>query len=278
MKKDTLWLIIWISALSFLIIWDALFLNKPSFIKLAQGTINTITIALLVTGLTFLISLLLVNILHLSEQNGNRGIYVILTFLLNLIRSVPQILGVLFGYIFISISLEKGTISQNGIIFIIMSICMSLFIMNELIDLLKERIHHFQRTDFYNAMQVCGISEMRIVNYTMFWKNSRLHIFNKLISIFGIAVFLQCSVDFVISVGLSTNVNAVNLPPTLGALLANIESKQDILAIGYALTHPWYISKLPFEHLQGLSIAFVLVISLMSIFQIANGFAERHRL
>ena len=95
---------------------------------------------------------------------------------------------------------------------------------------------------------------------------------------FGYAVFLQCSVDFIISVGLSTDVNDTSLPTTLGSLLAKIDSKQDILAVGYTLTHPDYLGQLFFQHLQGLTIAGLIVFSLVSIYHIANGFAERHRL
>jgi hypothetical protein len=85
-------------------------------------------------------------------------------------------------------------------------------------------------------------------------------------------------VDFIISVGLSSDVNDTALPVTLGSLLAKIDSKQDILAIGYSLTHPDYISHLFLQHLQGMTIAFLIVFSLVSIYHIANGYAERHRL
>jgi hypothetical protein len=92
------------------------------------------------------------------------------------------------------------------------------------------------------------------------------------------AVFLQCSVDFIISVGLSTDVSQVTLPITLGSMLARIDSKQDILAIGHALTHPSYAHNLVFGHLQGLTVAFVIVFTLVCIYHISNAFAERHRL
>ena len=99
-----------------------------------------------------------------------------------------------------------------------------------------------------------------------------------LLAVFGTAVFLLCSVDSIVSVGLSTDVSAVSLPQTLGGLLASIDSKQDILAIGYALTHPLHISRLFFQHLQGVTVAFLLVFTLLSVYNISNGFAERHRL
>jgi hypothetical protein len=134
------------------------------------------------------------------------------------------------------------------------------------------------KLDFYSAMRVCGIPDRRIINFDILWKNSRLHIQNKLIAVLGYAVFLQCSVDFIISVGLSTDVNDTSLPITLGSLLAKIDSKQDILAIGYTLTHLDYAGNLFFQHLQGTTVAFLIVFSLVSIYHIANGYAERYRL
>ncbi|RMF56578.1 MAG: hypothetical protein D6748_13145, partial [Calditrichaeota bacterium] len=85
-----------------------------------------------------------------------------------------------------------------------------------------------------------------------------------------------CSIDFIISVGLSTEVSSVNLPVTLGSLLAKIDSKQDILAIGHTLMNPGYIGNLFFEHLQGITVAFLIVFSLICMYKISNGFAERY--
>jgi hypothetical protein len=127
-------------------------------------------------------------------------------------------------------------------------------------------------------MIVCGISGFRILNYHIIWKNSRRHIFNKLIALFGVAIFLQCSVDFIISVGLSTEISTVDLPVSLGNLLAHIDSKQDILAIGYTITHLSYVGDLVFKNLQGITVALVIVFSLLCIYKISNGLAERYRL
>jgi ABC-type dipeptide/oligopeptide/nickel transport system permease subunit len=186
--------------------------------------------------------------------------------------------GVLFGYVFLTYFIEKGTVNNTIIIILLLALIMSVFIFIEIVDLMSERIAYFKKRDFYNAMRVCGISENRIINFDILWKNSRIHIFNKLISVFGVAVFLQCSVDFIISVGLSTDVSSVNLPITLGSLLAKIDSKQDILAIGYSITHPGYIKNLFFGHLQGVTVSFLIVFTLLCIYNISNGYAERHRL
>ena len=278
MAKDKFWAAIWVISIMILSIWDLLFLNKPALKKVISGSVNTFFIAILVVICTLLLGWGITIALHYLGKRKNRSGYIILTFILNIFRSVPQIVGVLFTYIAIASLITSSTITSNLILFPIMSIGMSLFIVNELVDLMRERIDYFQKLDFYNAMLVCGISESRIINFDILWKNSRVHIFNKLIAIFGSAIFLQCSVDFIISVGLSTEVNSVSLPVTLGSLLANIDSKQDILAIGNTLTNPLYISHLFFQHLLGVTVAFLIVFSLLCIYHISNGFAERHRL
>jgi ABC-type methionine transport system permease subunit len=277
-KKDIRWTGIWLLGILILGIWDALFLNKPALAKVTAGFANTISIAVLVVIFTLLLAWGTTLALHFTGVNKNKTFYFVLTFVLNLIRSIPQVVGILFGYVAVSALVQAGVLRNAAAIFPLLAFCISLFVFMEFVDLMRERIAHYQKLDFYNAMRVCGISEGRVVNFDILWKNSRIHILNKLISVFGAAIFLQCSVDFIISVGLSTDVNAVTLPATMGSLLAKIDSKQDILSIGYALTHPGYIGSLFFEHLLGITVAFLIVFSLMSVYHIANGYAERHRL
>jgi ABC-type dipeptide/oligopeptide/nickel transport system permease subunit len=230
----------------------------------------------LVIVFTLVLGWLAAMALHYSKKN--KPAFVLLNFLFNLIRSIPQVIGILFGYIGVGILMQQGILPSGAAVYPMLALCMSVFIFLEMADCMRERIEHYQKLDFYNAMRVCGIPEGRIINFNILWKNSRIHIFNKLISVLGAAVFLQCSVDFIISVGLSAKANEVTLPATLGNLLANIDSKQDILAIGNTLTHPAYAGHLFFEHLQGVTVAFCIVFSLLCIYHIANGYAERHRL
>ena len=276
--KDTRWISIWIAGSLLVWIWDIIFLNKPAFHKVTAGFFNTFIIALLVVLFTLAIGWMITLLMHSLQSKTNRAPYFIVTFFLNLIRSIPQIVGVLFAYVGITLLVQGSVITSKLLIIITMALCISAFIFLELVDLMRDRIDHFTRLDFYSAMRVCGIPESRVVNFDILWKNSRLHILNKLIAVLGYAVFLQCSVDFIISVGLSTDVNETTLPTTLGSLLAALDSKQDILAIGYTLTHPDYAGHLFLEHLQGITVAFLIVFSLVSIYHIANGYAERHRL
>jgi hypothetical protein len=276
--KDTRWVSLWIIGSLSLLIWDVLFLNKPALNKVVTGFFNTFIIALLVVLFTLVLGWGVSLLLHSLQSRSNKAPYLMATFFLNLIRSVPQIVGVLFSYVGITLLVEGSVITSRPLIMIVMAACISVFIFLELVDLMRDRIGHFTKLDFYSAMRVCGVPEVRVVNFDILWKNSRLHIMNKLIAVLGYAVFLQCSVDFIISVGLSTDVNETLLPSTLGSLLAAIDSKQDILAIGYTLTHLDYAGHLLFEHLQGMTVAFCIVFSLVSIYHIANGYAERHRL
>jgi ABC-type dipeptide/oligopeptide/nickel transport system permease subunit len=277
-KKDLLWTALWVLGTLVVGIWDILFLNKPALRQVAAGFFNTFCIALLVVVFTLLLAWGVTLALHFFEAKKNKSLFFLLTFVLNLVRSIPQVVGILFGYVAVSVLVQTGVLRSALTIFPLLAFCISLFVFIEFVDLMRERIVHYQKLDFYNAMRVCGISERRVINFDILWKNSRIHILNKLISVFGAAIFLQCSVDFIISVGLSTDVNSVTLPPTLGSMLAKLESKQDIQAIAYTLTNPDYFGTLFFTNLQGLTVAFLIVFSLLSIYHIANGYAERHRL
>lgn len=277
LNKDYRWALLWVCGIAVLGLWDLVFLNRPALNRITNGFINTIIICLMVVVFTLILSWVVTLGLHFFSYRKIQSGLIGLTFILNLIRSVPQIVGVLLSYIVIAGLITRGWIGGTSV-FVLMAFCMSIFIFMEMVDLMRERINHFTKLDFYNAMKVCGISEKRIINTDILWKNSRIHIFNKLISVFGSAVFLQCSVDFIISVGLSTGINTVSMPVTLGSLLAKIDSKQDILAIGNTLFNPSYFPQLFLQHLQGLTVAFLIVFSLFCIYNISNGYAERHRL
>jgi ABC-type dipeptide/oligopeptide/nickel transport system permease subunit len=159
-----------------------------------------------------------------------------------------------------------------------MAFVISILCSLEVIDLIGERIMHFRKSDYFDAMLCCGIKESRIINIEILWKNSLSHILHKLVSLFGVVILLQCSIDFIISVGLSTDVSLSNFPVTLGSLLAKLDSKQDILAIGSLLMDPANITQIFFQHLQGVSVAFIIVFTLLCMFQIADGLVRQYDL
>jgi ABC-type dipeptide/oligopeptide/nickel transport system permease subunit len=171
--------------------------------------------------------------------------------------------------------LEAELLSNALLQIVLIGFILSLFIFPEFSDLIGERIEHFKRTDFYPAMRACGIKESRIINVEILIGNSLPHIFHKLVSVFGISVFLLCSIDFIISVGLSTEVSLINFQITLGSLLAKMDSKQDILAISHLFSDPSYFPNLLFRHLQGISTGFIIVFTLICIYKISNGLIKR---
>jgi len=277
-NKDKLWVVIWIVGLLIVWIWNKIFLHEPALIQLQYAFLNTIFISFLVIILATLLAWFVTHIMHYLKGLKTQIFRVLITFFLNIIRSIPQIVGVLIGYIFLTLLIQQEIVSNTVYIIFLMAFILSLFIFLELYDLLSERIEHFKKLDFFNAMRVCGIRESRIINREIILRSSFVHLLNKQIAIFGIAIFLQCSIDFIISVGLSTEISPVNLPVTLGSLLAKIDSKQDILALGYAISHWSYVSNIFFEHLQGITVAFLIVFSLLCIYHISKGYAKRHRL
>ena len=276
-QKDRYWLSIWIFGLILIWIWNLLFLNKPALRQLESGFLNTLIISFLVIVFSTLLGWSTTILHNILEHNFPR-LRIFLIFIINIIRSIPQIVGILMGYVILTLLIQSGFLRSDFLILVCMSLIITIFVFLEIFDLLRERIIYFSRRDFFDAMRVCGISERYIINREIIWRSSRIHIINKLIAIFGISIFLLCSVDFIISVGLSTDVSSVNLPVTLGSLLAKIDSKQDILAIGYSLSHLGYFFRLPFEHLQGITVALIIVFSLVCIYQIGNGYTRRHHL
>jgi hypothetical protein len=273
-----LWFAGWCLGMAAVWTWLAFFLNAPARSQLERAFQYTVTSS----GLAVVIALALgwgvALALHLLDTKRLRRWYYLLNFALNLHRSVPQFLGLLAGYVIMA-SLVQDSLFQAGWLQLILASSMTaLFVFVEIADLIGERIRFYSALDFVNALLVCGVSELAVINREILLKNSLSHLVQKCVGVFGRSIFLVCSVDFIVSVGLSTDVNLVNFPVTLGSILAGIDSKQDILAIGAALTDWTLISGLFFEHLQGISAAFILVFTLLSIDRISQGLIGRYRL
>lgn len=275
--KDKLWLGFWLTGLTGLGIWDAVFLNQPAFVLIQTAFVNTFIAGVLVVIVSLLLGWSVGVVLYFLETR-RRLLYLAFSFVLNVVRSIPQIVGILVGYIVLTILIEQEVLRSQLSQLVWMALVIAMFVFLEVVDLVRERIAFYNKLDFFQAMLCCGIKEGRIINRDILWKNSRAHLLHKMISIFGIAIFLQCSIDFIISVGLSTDVSLSNFPVTLGSLLAKLDSKQDILAIGTTFFDMSNASSLVFQHLQGTSIAFVIVFSLLCIYKISNGLVKRYNL
>jgi len=276
--SDARWLMVWIAGLLVLWIWDAIFLNAPAFDAVQTSFLNSLATGIMVVVMALFFGWVIGVGLHLLERSEARVLYDIASFAVDILRSVPQIIVVLIGYVLLTLLLHEGTIRSTAGQLVWIAFAIAVAVSLEVSDTVRERINHFRTLDFVDAMLSCGISETRIVNVEILWKNSRSHLLYKLIAIFGMSVFLQCSIDFIVSVGLSTDVSLMNFPVTLGSLLANVDSKQDILAISNLFTDPGYISVILVRHLQGISVAFCIVFTLLCVYMIANGFVRRHRL
>jgi len=277
-KKDILWLLVWIGGLLVLWVWDALFLNAPAFEKIQTAFLNSLWTGLMVVVLALFFGWFLGVGLQTLERSESTIWYTLASFAIDIIRSVPQIILVLIGYVLLTLLLHEGVIrsTMGQLLWIAFTIAIAVAL--EVADTVRERINYFRTLDFVDAMLCCGISEQRIVNVEILWKNSRSHLLHKLIAIFGVSIFLQCSIDFIVSVGLSTDVSLSNFPLTLGSLLANVDSKQDILALSNLFTDPDYLPTIVTTHLQGVSVAICIVFTLICVYMIANGFVRRHKL
>ena len=273
-QSDRLWAVVWLSGLIIAGLWDAFFLNRPAVELVRMALVNTALAGFLVIVFSLLLGWVLGVGLHFLDTR-HRPIYLLLSFILNIIRSIPQIVGILIGYVILTTFIQKEVLQSQVLQIVWMAFVISVFVFLEVVDLIRERIAYFNRLDFFQAMLCCGIKEGRIINREILWKNSRAHLLHKLVDVFGVAIFLQCSIDFIISVGLSTDVSLSNFPVTLGNLLAKLDSKQDILAIGGIFPNPGSLPSLFFEHLQGVSVAFVIVFSLVCIYKISNGMVKR---
>jgi ABC-type dipeptide/oligopeptide/nickel transport system permease subunit len=276
-SKDRLWLLIWLGGMGALWMWDAVFLNAPALSRLQSSLLNSLFTGATAVALSLTAGCLLGIVLDRLEH-AHQSAYVLASILINAIRSIPQVLMVLAGYVILTILVNAEIVGSSAIQLLWISMTIALAIFLEVADTVRTRIEHFRTLDFVDAMLCCGVSEWRIIVTEILWRNSRSHLLHKLIALFGVALFLQSSVDFIVSVGLSTDVSLSNVPQTLGTLLATLDSKQDILAVSNLFTDPWYFSVLAVRNLQGISVAFCIVFTLICVYRMANGFVRRHKL
>jgi ABC-type dipeptide/oligopeptide/nickel transport system permease subunit len=277
-RKDIRWALLWVGGLSVVGMWLLLFLNTPAWERIQTAFLNTLFGALVAVVVALFLGWGTALTLHAFERGGRRVAYLAGTFVLNLFRSIPQMVGMLVGYAIITTLILRGNLPSPLVQILFTSLITALFVFQEVADLIRERVRHYEQLEFVNALLVCGVPPRVIINREILLKNSLAHLIQKSVSLFGRAIFLICSIDFIISVGLSTEVNLVNLPTTLGSMLANLDSKQDILVIGSVLSDPGMFGSLFFEHLQGVSVAFLIVYSLICIHRMAGGIMERYRL
>jgi ABC-type dipeptide/oligopeptide/nickel transport system permease subunit len=273
-QKDKFWSLLFLSGILVLFIWDLFFLNTPALLLLIKSFLNTFIIGLFSVAITFLIAWRVVLLKNLLNRKSLEKADYFLELSLDFLDSIPQIIWLLLGYLY---AIKVAEFEGIWLIFFLILI-ISLAFLHEVVQEMESRIDYFKKSDFYNAMLVLGIEEKRIINNEILLGNSLAHLINKGVNIFASVIFLICSVDFIISVGLTSSLSLSNLPATLGSLLSNLDSKQDILAIGNLFNDPFYFTELLTKHLQGISTALVLIFTLISAYKISNGLIERKKL
>jgi ABC-type dipeptide/oligopeptide/nickel transport system permease subunit len=259
-------------------IWLNVYLNAPAFHQYQSAVATTFLGAAGVVCFSFLLGWGCALLLHACDLPGRRWAYFAVSYLLNALRSIPQIIGMLLGYMFLTGLIRSETLRSPALQLTVIAAVTAVFLFQEVADLIRERIRHHMRLDFVDALRVLGVPESRIINREILLKNCAAHLVQKAVAQFGTALFLVCSIDYIISVGLSTDVSLNNFPVTLGSLLARMDSKQDILAIGASLTDPALLATIPFQHLQGTSVAFTIVFTLYCAYRVSNALVERYRL
>ncbi len=277
-RTDLAWVAVWATGLAAVWLWNAAFLNAPAFALLRQAFLNSMGAGIVAVAGTLVLGWGTAVTLDSLQRRDLKALHLLLTFLLNLLRSLPQMIGILIGYVVLTLLIEHDVVREAGLQVALTALLISLVTFTELVDVILERIEHYRRSDFYNALLVSGMREARIINVEILWTNSLAHVLHKLIQTFGMAIFLQASIDFIVSVGLSTDVSLSNFPATLGNLLATIDSKQDILAVSVLFDDFSYITTLPFRHAQGLSTAFLIIFTLYCVYRLGNALVKRHHL
>jgi len=277
-KRHIRWLILWVAGMFVSWLWARSFLNLPALGELEDAFLNSIIGGLAVVVMTIILGWATAISLDYFSRSGYWRAHIAGNFLVNLIRSIPQIVGILLGYIIVTRLMLSGDVGEPSQQLFLTAVIISLVVFPDVVELIRQRIDYFRGLEFYDAMLCCGIPPWRIINSEILLKNSIAHIVHKAVAVFGMAIFLQCSIDFIISVGLTADVSSTNFPVTLGSLLARMDSKQDILAVSNLFTDPTYAGVLFTRHLQGIGVAWSIVYTLLCSFNIANGIVRRYRL
>ncbi len=273
-QKDKYWAALFFAAIFCLFVWNAIFLDAAAFGKWLRSTANTYSVGVTATAFAFLFAKGFLFARLWSERNENRKAAAALQVFLDFLQSLPQVVFILFAYAIMIFYLP----SVFTLRIVWLAFALGVIFSKDVYDEMISRINYFKKTEFYNASLVAGIPEKRIVNRDILWLNSAPYLLNRAVVVFTSAVFLLCSADFIISVGLSPEISLTSLPATLGNLLANISAKEDLLAVRELFTNPFYLSALLTKHLQGFAAAFTLVFTIIAGYKISNGIVERKKL
>jgi len=190
-RKDAFWLVVWIGGMLLLWLWDSVFLNEPALARLQTAFVNSALTGFMVVVFSVAFGWAAGVWLHLLGRSKWKKLFGISALVVNLLRSIPQIIAVLVGYVVLTALLHEEIVRSISVQLLWISGVISLAVVLEVVDTVQARIEYFRTLDFVDAMLCCGISESRVINIEILWKNSRSHLLHKVIAIFGISIFLQ---------------------------------------------------------------------------------------
>ncbi len=272
--RDVFWLAVFVSGMAFIFVWNLFFLNGEAFSDWLGAVFYTYSVAFAAAAIAFFVAWRIALFYETAKSAGKTETIFAIGLLLDALKSLPQIIVLLLGYSVMIFYLKNSGVAQ----FVWLAFVLALAFVNDVFEEMRSRVEFFRKSDFYDAMLVAGVKEKRIINRDILARNSLAHLTNRAIIIFSSSVFLLCSVDFIISVGLSSQLSLSGLPKTLGNILANAASKEDILAVRELFANPLYLKEIFTTHLQGVSAGLTLVFTLVSAFKISNGLIERKKL
>ena len=125
--KDRLWFSIWGAGIALIWIWNLVFLNKPALHQIESGFLNTLSISSIVIVLAALMGW---GVTLIDDFLNRRfpGLQLSLIFLINLIRSVPQIVGTLMGYVLLTVLIQNGVITSRLPVLLCMALIIAFFL------------------------------------------------------------------------------------------------------------------------------------------------------
>jgi hypothetical protein len=259
-NRSKYWIFFFLISITVIFIWDKIYLNERSFTLVFNAYLNSILIAVLaiiiVISASWLLSLL---------SSINNVLKQIVYFFMNQGILIPQVLIVLFGQTILNILIVSGHLNNSIEYMIYSSIILSFSLLSESLTFFINRIELLKERGFYESMTSLNIRKWRIVHFDILWDNSRKIIITKAVSLFATVFFIQVIVDFIISVGLSRDLSQFNFPPSLGTVLADTTSKEDLLYVQHIIKNPSLIKNLFYRHLQGISLVAMLFVTLLSM-------------
>ena len=258
--RSKFWIFFFIISVSIIFTWNSAYLNDRSFYLIRTAYFNSLVIAFCSIVLVLLLTWFL-SVIAITGERIKRFVY----FFMNQGILIPQVLIVLFGQAFLNKLILSGFINSAFEYILFSSMILSIALFSETLTFFNNRIELLKERGFYEAMTSLKISKWRIVHFDILWDNSRKIIITKAVALFATVFFLQVIVDFIISVGLSRDLNQFNFPPSLGTVLADTTSKEDLLYVQHIFKNPGLIKNLFFRHLQGISIVAMFFVTLLSL-------------